>query len=297
MDRWLAFFALDSPDIVAVAREAAKRVAKHTPVRLKADVLALATLVVLMRQHGCAPPLKEVAQKANVDFHYLARAVRVASQILHIHHTSPQQALHVLASRFSLPPHVVSLAENLLRYRKSGTNPFTTAAAAIYAAARIYNHPLAQRQVARAAAVTCFSIRKHAHHFMSAWRRDLTRAAIRDDIPLLLRKFEEFAHAFNTPLLTRAVKLLTVAEVARILRVSERTVQRWVKRGLLPAIRINRTIRIPASALHGKTPIFLSEKELELVLNGLQALNTEEARELYERLKREQECSGSVPAS
>ena len=33
--------------------------------------------------------------------------------------------------------------------------------------------------------------------------------------------------------------LLTVAEVADLLRVSKLTIKRWVKRGKLPAIRIN----------------------------------------------------------
>ena len=37
----------------------------------------------------------------------------------------------------------------------------------------------------------------------------------------------------------------TVREVARLLRTSRQTVLRWVRQGLIPGIRIGRTIRIP----------------------------------------------------
>ncbi|GEA14668.1 DNA-binding protein [Moorella sp. E308F] len=39
------------------------------------------------------------------------------------------------------------------------------------------------------------------------------------------------------------------AELARMLKVSERTIRRWVQKGDLPALRYGRQLRIPASAL------------------------------------------------
>jgi len=52
----------------------------------------------------------------------------------------------------------------------------------------------------------------------------------------------------------RAEELLSIAEVARMLRVSSRSVQRWVRAGLLPAIPAGRTHRIRRAALDGFDP-------------------------------------------
>lgn len=43
----------------------------------------------------------------------------------------------------------------------------------------------------------------------------------------------------------------TPREVARILKVSERTVRRWVRRGELKGLRFGRQLRIPVGALAG----------------------------------------------
>jgi excisionase family DNA binding protein len=40
--------------------------------------------------------------------------------------------------------------------------------------------------------------------------------------------------------------LLTVREVAELLCVPSRTIQRWVQEGIIPALRIGRTTRIPS---------------------------------------------------
>lgn len=56
--------------------------------------------------------------------------------------------------------------------------------------------------------------------------------------------------------MTERLELLTPKEVAKILRVSPRTVQRWVKAGKLRAVRAGRLWRIPKEALVE----FLSEK-------------------------------------
>ncbi|MGB8020206.1 MAG: helix-turn-helix domain-containing protein [Candidatus Nanopelagicales bacterium] len=42
------------------------------------------------------------------------------------------------------------------------------------------------------------------------------------------------------------VRLLTVAEVAVILRLSKMTVYRMVKSGNLPALKVGRSVRVPA---------------------------------------------------
>ncbi|WP_327411447.1 helix-turn-helix domain-containing protein (plasmid) [Streptomyces sp. NBC_01281] len=43
---------------------------------------------------------------------------------------------------------------------------------------------------------------------------------------------------------------LTVAEVASIMRVAKSTVYRLVHSGYLPAIRVGRSFRVPAQAVH-----------------------------------------------
>ena len=45
------------------------------------------------------------------------------------------------------------------------------------------------------------------------------------------------------------VRFLTVAEVAAMMRVSKMTVYRLVHSGELPAIRVGRSFRVPASAV------------------------------------------------
>lgn len=46
-----------------------------------------------------------------------------------------------------------------------------------------------------------------------------------------------------------APKLLTVQEVATILRLTPNTVYRWIKRGQLPVVRLGYLVRVPASAI------------------------------------------------
>ena len=55
--------------------------------------------------------------------------------------------------------------------------------------------------------------------------------------------------SFDDPRLT-GVEFLTVAEVAAIMRVSKMTVYRLVHAGDLPAIRVGRSFRVPAQAVH-----------------------------------------------
>ncbi len=47
-----------------------------------------------------------------------------------------------------------------------------------------------------------------------------------------------------------SVKFLTVAEVAAVMRVSKMTVYRMVHAGELPAVRVGRSFRVPATAVH-----------------------------------------------
>jgi excisionase family DNA binding protein len=46
------------------------------------------------------------------------------------------------------------------------------------------------------------------------------------------------------------VRFLTVAEVAAIMRVSKMTVYRLVHSGVLPAVRVGRSFRVPEDAVH-----------------------------------------------
>ena len=47
------------------------------------------------------------------------------------------------------------------------------------------------------------------------------------------------------------VQFLTVAEVAAMMRVSKMTVYRLVHSGELPAVRVGRSFRVAAEAVHG----------------------------------------------
>ncbi|HXX17965.1 MAG TPA: helix-turn-helix domain-containing protein [Candidatus Acidoferrum sp.] len=44
-------------------------------------------------------------------------------------------------------------------------------------------------------------------------------------------------------------KLLTVQEVATILRITPNTVYRWIKRDNLPVVRLGYLVRVPLSAI------------------------------------------------
>jgi excisionase family DNA binding protein len=46
------------------------------------------------------------------------------------------------------------------------------------------------------------------------------------------------------------VRFLTVAEVATLMRVSRMTVYRLVHNGVLPAVRVGRSFRVPEQAVH-----------------------------------------------
>jgi excisionase family DNA binding protein len=46
------------------------------------------------------------------------------------------------------------------------------------------------------------------------------------------------------------VRFLTVAEVATLMRVSRMTVYRLVHSGVLPAVRVGRSFRVPEQAVH-----------------------------------------------
>jgi excisionase family DNA binding protein len=45
-------------------------------------------------------------------------------------------------------------------------------------------------------------------------------------------------------------EFLTVAEVAKLLKINEQTVRNWIDRGELPAVRAGRRVRIRRSALN-----------------------------------------------
>jgi excisionase family DNA binding protein len=57
------------------------------------------------------------------------------------------------------------------------------------------------------------------------------------------------SHSDNQPQLA-GTQFLTVAEVAGLMRVSKMTVYRLVHGGELPAVRVGRSFRVPAKAVH-----------------------------------------------
>ena len=73
----------------------------------------------------------------------------------------------------------------------------------------------------------------------------------RADLPVwVYAKPEPMAHAATPPVSAdNPADLLTRAEVARYLRVSDRTVSRLISTGKLPAARIGRAVRIRQSDL------------------------------------------------
>jgi excisionase family DNA binding protein len=54
----------------------------------------------------------------------------------------------------------------------------------------------------------------------------------------------------NGPVLGGGTQFLTVAEVANLMRVSKMTVYRLVHSGELPAVRVGRSFRVHAKAVH-----------------------------------------------
>jgi excisionase family DNA binding protein len=52
------------------------------------------------------------------------------------------------------------------------------------------------------------------------------------------------------PTVISQVQFLTVAEVAKMMRVSKMTVYRLVHNGELPAVRVGKSFRVPEKAVH-----------------------------------------------
>jgi len=52
------------------------------------------------------------------------------------------------------------------------------------------------------------------------------------------------------PTAISSVQFLTVAEVAKLMRVSKMTVYRLVHAGDLPAVRVGKSFRVPEQAVH-----------------------------------------------
>ncbi|MFF0489621.1 helix-turn-helix domain-containing protein [Nocardia sp. NPDC003482] len=56
--------------------------------------------------------------------------------------------------------------------------------------------------------------------------------------------------ASSNPVFGGGTQFLTVAEVAKLMRVSKMTVYRLVHSGELPAVRVGRSFRVHAKAVH-----------------------------------------------
>jgi excisionase family DNA binding protein len=61
-----------------------------------------------------------------------------------------------------------------------------------------------------------------------------------------MRVFED---GVNEPMIDRQTRYLTIQEVADRLRVSRSTVERRIRQGLLPSIRIGNLTRVPDTGL------------------------------------------------
>lgn len=57
------------------------------------------------------------------------------------------------------------------------------------------------------------------------------------------------------------LKLLTAEEVAQLLRVNRSSVYRWVEQGLLPAVKIGRTVRFNPDTVKAVLQHGLAQKE------------------------------------
>ncbi|MET0135424.1 MAG: helix-turn-helix domain-containing protein [Kibdelosporangium sp.] len=57
-------------------------------------------------------------------------------------------------------------------------------------------------------------------------------------------------HISSEPTVISQVQFLTVAEVAKMMRVSKMTVYRLVHSGELPAVRVGKSFRVPEKAVH-----------------------------------------------
>jgi len=58
-----------------------------------------------------------------------------------------------------------------------------------------------------------------------------------------------------------SVEYITPSEAARLLRVNERTVRRWIREGKLKARRFGRLLRIPKSDLEAQLPAQWASEE------------------------------------
>ena len=68
--------------------------------------------------------------------------------------------------------------------------------------------------------------------------------ATRDDLVAVLEELRAVRREVEGLRADRAEETLTVEEAAQLLRVSRRTIQRWVRDGLLPATSVGRVRRV-----------------------------------------------------
>lgn len=73
------------------------------------------------------------------------------------------------------------------------------------------------------------------------------RATINDALAEALAPFTDAARSVGAPAAEKLV--YTPAEAADVLSVSEKTVRRWVARGILPRIRGTRKVLVPRSGV------------------------------------------------
>ena len=54
---------------------------------------------------------------------------------------------------------------------------------------------------------------------------------------------------------------LTIEECSSLLKVSDRTIRRWIEKGIIPALKVEKTVRILKSELDRLGKTFPSQKE------------------------------------
>jgi excisionase family DNA binding protein len=69
-------------------------------------------------------------------------------------------------------------------------------------------------------------------------------------MPTNKRNAESAEPTVITPTTISQVQFLTVAEVAKMMRVSKMTVYRLVHSGEMPAVRVGKSFRVPEKAVH-----------------------------------------------
>ncbi|MFB6172879.1 MAG: transcription initiation factor IIB family protein [Haloarculaceae archaeon] len=140
--------------------------------------VATASLYAAARQHGVPRSLTEVAAVSRVDEEEFKRTYRYVNRELNleVRPADPAQYLVRFASDLVVPEETTRLARDLLDAGQragvdSGRNPIGLAAAAVYAAGRLTDQALTQRDVSEVADISEVTIRNRYKELLDAYER------------------------------------------------------------------------------------------------------------------------------